>query len=232
MAMELGNARRQANIEISRLRPTQLTVGMLEVKVKRKRLRELERRPGELVDFILLTPIRVVLGPMNRAYVIDHHHLGLALLKEKFETAPMEIEADFSHLRGRWFWKKMQAEHFLHLFNAKGKPRPLRSLPRSLRRLKDDPYRSVAGFVRIAGGYAKTQTPYAEFQWADFFRQRVDKKLLRDNFSRAVKKGVRLARSRAAAELPGFLGRRDRAFPRGKDTGSRLPDRRSVSRPL
>lgn len=224
--MELEKARRRENIEISRLRPTQLTVGMREVKVKRKRLRELERRPGELVDFILQTPIRVVLGPMNRAYVIDRHHLGLALLKEKFETAPMEIEADLSHLRGRWFWKKMAAEHFLHLFNAKGKPRPLRSLPTSLRRLKDDPYRSLAGFVRIAGGFAKTQTPFAEFAWADFFRQRVAKKSLRDDFRKAVKKCVRLATSRAAATLPGFLGRRDRASARGKDGGSRLPGRR------
>ena len=103
MAIESGKRRWQENVEISRLRPTQLTVGMLEVKVKRKRLRGLEKRPGELVAYILEVPIRVVLGPLGRVYVIDHHHLGLALLKEGFQTAPMEIEADFSHLRIRSF---------------------------------------------------------------------------------------------------------------------------------
>jgi hypothetical protein len=208
MAMAMGNSRRRENIALSRLRPTQLTVGMLEVREKRKRLRELERRPGELVDYILEMPIRVVFGPVNRAYVIDHHHLGLALLKENFETAPMEIEGDLSHLPSRAFWKRMQADHLLHLFNAKGKPKPLRSLPTSLRRLKDDPYRSLAGFVRSAGGFGKTEMPFAEFQWADFFRQRVARKSLRDDFSKVVKKCVRMARGPDAADLPGFLGRR------------------------
>jgi hypothetical protein len=181
---------------------------MLEVKFKRKRLAALEKRPGELVDYILEMPIRVVLGPANAAFVIDHHHLGLALEKEGFETAPMEIEADLSHLPWRAFWKRMRAEKFLHLFNAKGKPKPLQDLPKSLRRLKDDPYRSLAGFVRAAGGFAKTPLPFAEFQWADFFRERIGKKSLRDDFSRMVKRCVRLASGAEAAGLPGFLGRR------------------------
>ena len=92
-------------LSTTRLRPTQLTVGMLEVELKRRRLRDLEKRPGELVAFILPTPIRVVIGPGQNAYVIDHHHLGLALIKEDFESAPMEIESDFSHLPRRAFWK-------------------------------------------------------------------------------------------------------------------------------
>src|SRR5580698_7290502 len=78
------------NVELSKLRPTQLTVGMLEVKSKRKRLRQLEKRPGELVHFVLENPIRVVLGPADKTYVIDHHHLALALIREDFHNAPMQ----------------------------------------------------------------------------------------------------------------------------------------------
>jgi hypothetical protein len=104
-------------------------------------------------------PIRVVLGPANKAYVIDHHHLGLALLKENFKSAPMHVEADFSHLPLRSFWKRMRADHFLYLVSAKGTPKPLRSLPRDLECLKDDPYRSLAGFVRSAGGFTKPPLP-------------------------------------------------------------------------
>src|SRR5580698_2377894 len=89
---------RRENVELFRLRPTQLTVGMLEVKHKRRRLRQLEKQPGQLVAFILEMPIRVVIGPAKKAYVIDHHHLGLALLREDFKSAPMHVEADFSHL--------------------------------------------------------------------------------------------------------------------------------------
>jgi hypothetical protein len=200
------NPRRMESIALSRLRPTQLTVGMLEVKQKRKRLRALEKRPAEIVNFILETPIRVVLGPKNRAYVIDHHHLALALLKENFQTAPMEIEADLSHLESRSFWKRMEEDRYLHLYNAKGKRRPLRCLPASLRALKDDPYRSLAGFVREAGGFLKTQAPFAEFAWANFFRRRVDEDAVRDRFEKTVDKCVGLACSAAAAELPGFVG--------------------------
>jgi hypothetical protein len=198
---------RMESIELSRLRPTQFTVGMLEVKHKRKRLRELEKRPGELVNFILEMPVRVVLGPANKAYVIDRHHLALALLKEDFQSAPMQVEADYSRMPIGSFWKVMKKRHFFHLFNAKGKCKPLRCLPKSLRKLKDDPYRSLAGFVRMAGGFIKTPTPFAEFQWADFFRQWVSEDRLRDKFDKTVRKCVRLAQGPEAAGLPGYLGR-------------------------
>ncbi len=36
--------------------------------------------------------------------------------------------------------------------------------------LKNDPYRSLATFLREQGIYSKEQTPYIEFQWADAFR--------------------------------------------------------------
>jgi hypothetical protein len=210
MPRQSGKTIRIESIELIRLRPTQLTVGMLEVKLKRRRLRDLEKRPGQLVAYILETPIRVVLGPGQNAYVIDHHHLGLALIKEDFKSAPMQIESDFSHLPRRTFWKRMHQDHFVHPINAKGIARPLSAL----QCLKDDPYRSLAGFVRVAGGYRKTPAPFAEFLWADFFRQRISTKALRKRFERCVIKGVRLARSPEAADLPGFIGRRPRTRTR------------------
>ena len=173
-------------IELSSLRPTQLTVGMLQVKHKRKTLKAFEKRPGELVDFILEHPIRVVLGPSDKAYVIDHHHLALALIEEDFETAPMEIEDDFSSLALKSFWKKMQVKHFVHLIDAHGKRRKLAALPKNLKHLEDDPYRSLAGFVREAGGFLKVQTPFAEFLWADYYRVRIQRKLLHKNFQKEI----------------------------------------------
>ena len=192
-------------IELSNLRPTQLTVGMLQVKHKRERLRAFEKRPAELVDFILEHPIRVVLGPSGRAYVIDHHHLALALIKENFETAPMEIEDDFSILSPKSFWKKMQAENFVHLVDARGRQEDLTALPKSLKKLRDDPYRSLAGFVREAGGFLKVQTPFAEFLWADYYRERIRKKLLRKNFHKALRDAISTASHKDASGLPGYV---------------------------
>jgi hypothetical protein len=52
------------------------------------------------------------------------------------------------------------------------------------------------------------ETPFAEFAWADFFRVRIDKKSLRRNFYKTVKRCIALAHSSEAATLPGFLEER------------------------
>lgn len=182
-----------------------MTVGMLQVKHKCKRLKELKKRPIELVQFILLHPIRVVLGPKGKAYVIDHHHLALALTKAKFETAPMLIEDDFSRLSPTAFWKKMIARQFVHPVDADGKVLPVTRLPLRLKDLKDDPYRSLAGFVREAGGFNKVQTPFAEFLWADFYRTRIKEKTIRNELSKTLEHALKLASHKDAAALPGFL---------------------------
>ena len=197
----------RSTIEISRLQPTQLTVGMLQVKHKRAHLRLLERRPSELVDFILAHPIRVVLGPKKKVFVIDHHHLALALIKEDFETAPMDVEGDFSSLTPQAFWKKMLEQDFVHPYDAGGHKKSLAYIPKSLENLVDDPYRSLAGFVREKGGYAKVQTPFAEFLWADFYRSRIKEKLITKHLSKTLSQAMLLAEHQDARKLPGFIAK-------------------------
>ena len=64
-------------VDIADLRPTQITVGLREVAVKRKRWREIGGKKG--AKFLGKHMIPVILGPKKRHYVIDHHHLALAL---------------------------------------------------------------------------------------------------------------------------------------------------------
>ncbi len=61
-------------IKIADLHPTQITVGMREVKAKRRRWREEGGKKG--AEFLGKHMIPVVLGPKDRHYVIDHHHLA------------------------------------------------------------------------------------------------------------------------------------------------------------
>ena len=70
----------------------------------------------------------------------------------------------------------------------------------------DDDYRSLAAFVRNAGGYAKTNVPLEEFRWADFFRQRLPLPKNDDEFDALVKRGLELAKSKSALGLPGYQG--------------------------
>jgi hypothetical protein len=67
-------------VAILDLRPTQMTVGMREVKAKRKHWRDESRKKGE--EFLGKHMIPVILGPKHRHYVIDHHHLARALHDE------------------------------------------------------------------------------------------------------------------------------------------------------
>jgi hypothetical protein len=70
----------------------------------------------------------------------------------------------------------------------------------------DDPFRSLAGELRRAGGFAKDTTPFSEFLWADFLRRRLKRKNVEQDFARAVEKALELAKSRDADYLPGWCG--------------------------
>src|SRR6185503_9501367 len=68
------------SMSIADLGPTQMTVGMREVSYKRRRWRE--RSPDEAANFLNKLRIPVVLGSGARRYLLDRHHLTLALHNE------------------------------------------------------------------------------------------------------------------------------------------------------
>jgi hypothetical protein len=47
---------------------------------------------------------------------------------------------------------------------------------------------------------------YSEFLWADFLRRRIKRKLLDDDFSAALVRALKLAKSNEADYLPGWCG--------------------------
>ncbi|MDE2435513.1 MAG: chromosome partitioning protein ParB [Sphingomonadales bacterium] len=194
-------------VELAHLRPTQMTVGKAEVERKRHEWRNSD--PAEGGDWLGRHMIPAVIGPKGTPWIIDHHHLALALQLEGVEHVLVSIVARLDHLpRGR-FLSFMDNRNWLHPYDAEGHRRDFDDLPRRLGGLKDDPYRSLAGELRRQGGYAKTETPYSEFLWADFLRQRIGQKLIAHDLDRAIAKGLRHARSPAAAYLPGFAGPSD-----------------------
>ena len=193
------------SVEVKLLRPTQIAVGMKLVKAKRKGLLARERRPTELVEFILENPIRVIAGPAKQFFVVDHHHLAHALLDEGFETAPVVLLGDLSKTPRGKFWAEMATHGWVHAFDGKGRKRPVSAIPRKIRDMQDDPYRSLAGFVRVRGGFTKSQTPFAEFIWADFYRSRIALKLLKKDFDKALRAAMKLSSSPDAEPLPGYV---------------------------
>lgn len=189
---------------IDRLHPTQITVGMIEVHDKRKHLRELHHH--ERRDYLREHAIPAVLGPGEKLYLIDHHHLGRALHDEEIEHGFFLIEADLSTLAEHDFWDEMARRHWAHPVDERGQRCNPKEIPKHIAKLVDDPYRSLAGYVRNQGGYEKTQAPFAEFLWADYFRARLRIADGRDAFLAAVEHALQLARRDEARFLPGWVG--------------------------
>jgi hypothetical protein len=191
-------------VAIDDLRPTQITVGMREVKAKRKHWREAGKKKGE--KFLGKHMIPVILGPKKRNYVIDHHHLARALHEEGQKDVAVTVIANLSSLDPDAFWAVMDNRSWMHPFDADGVRRHYKDIPKSVTELVDDPFRSLAGELRRAGGYAKDTTPFSEFLWADFLRRRMKRKIVESDFERAIEKALELSKSMDANYLPGWCG--------------------------
>jgi hypothetical protein len=191
-------------VAIKDLHPTQMTVGLREVGAKREEWRNRPRNSAG--KYLGSHMIPGVIGPDSRPWIIDHHHLALALHLEGVDEIMVSVVANLDALPKKRFLAFMDAQNWLHPYDKHGRRCEIDELPHHLTDMDDDPYRSLAGEVRSAGGYAKSPVPYTEFLWADFFRDRIKPGKLKDNFSKAVEQAVPIARSHDARYLPGWAG--------------------------
>ena len=189
---------------LGRFRPTQMAVGMRAVAAKREKV---ERRTGsrrKLKRYLERRPVPAILGPDDDLFIIDHHHLSLALWQSDVEEAFVALVGDLSHLSRDRFLNRMSVLGLLHAFDVHGCPICPTQLPETLGALRGDPYRDLAWSVREAGGFAKCGEPYAEFRWANFFRSRIPLSTVRRDFDFAHDRAMWVARSHDAATLPGY----------------------------
>ena len=131
-------------VDISELRPTQITVGMHEVRAKRQ---SWQAKKGKS-EFLGRHMIPVILGPKERPYVIDQHHLARALHDEGEKHVLVSVVIDLRTLERDAFW----------IFStiAGGVTPTIRGalrcgfadIPKSVADMRDDPFRSLAGELR------------------------------------------------------------------------------------
>ncbi len=193
-------------INVLDLRPTQFAVGMLEVDEKIALAKQLSKK--EFARYIKDTVVPVVRGPDGQLYILDHHHFLFVCYHLGVKKVRVEIQKDLSKQKMSYsaFWRWMFRTRNAYPFCQFGEgPREAIYLPRDIRGVADDPYRSLAWFVRKAGAFKNSDKNYAEFRWANFFRA---KRLLQRNgladFPKAMVLAAKLAQSPAARKLPGF----------------------------
>ena len=193
-------------VQILDLKPTQFAVGMLEIDEKIAIVRGYSKK--KLKAYIDENPVPVVVSPQGEFYVVDHHHFLCVCYHIGIKKVRITISKDLSQEEMTYasFWDWMFKNRSAYPFCQFGEgPRKALYLPKDIRGLADDPYRSLAWFVRKAGAFENSDRNFAEFKWANFFRK---KGLLDDNgpqsMHEALVQAVKLAQSPAAKKLPGY----------------------------
>lgn len=192
-------------VAIEDIHPTQLTHGLREIVRKTQFYESLSGQ--DLKMAIAEKPVPLVLGPGMAPFAIDHHHVATALRRAGIKTMPAVLVADLSRLSYQDFWLLMDNNRWTYPYTAAGHRKSFADIPVHVWDLEDDVYRSLAAAVRDAGGYEKTTVPLEEFRWADFFRTCLPRPQTEDEFLVIQRRAVKLAKSKAAAGLPGFVGK-------------------------
>ncbi|MFT0167638.1 ParB-like protein [Paraburkholderia mimosarum] len=191
-------------VHIEALRPTQATHGEREVNEKTRTYRSLDG--PALQKAIAEKPVPIVLGPEGAAFLIDHHHVASALWRADVHRVPIVLVRDLSALSLHVFWLTLENQRWTWPYDASGARISFLDMPVHVWEASDDEFRSVAAAVRGAGGYSKSSEPLQEFLWADFFRRSFTAPRTDDAYREVVEAATKLARTRAALGLPGFLG--------------------------
>jgi hypothetical protein len=198
-------------VEIAILRPTQSALGMKEVEMRAEKIGKMDAK--ELEHYLRKHVAPIVIGPGGAPYLLDHQHLARALLQAHAgKTLYAEVKENWSKLSEIGFWAKMKEHDWVYLHDETGKPMgDPTGLPRTIESMRDDPYRSLAWLVREKDGYLQTESPYADFHWADFFRARVRLGNGTNAFDEATREAVKVAHSPEAKDLPGYVAPTDKA---------------------
>jgi hypothetical protein len=191
------------------LKPMQIPAGMLEVQDKARDLRDLKEKDAE--SWLKERSVPILEDYKNRKRPVDHHHEARAAWEaDKDEVFTHRYFDDEMHAR----IKALPREQYyavtraMRLFYDRDQfgagPHDPNHLPEDVRGMADDPFRSVAWQVRKRGGYDKSPVPFAEFAWAQFFRERVKTYPTKADFEQAVLEAMKLVHSSEAKDLPGW----------------------------
>jgi hypothetical protein len=181
--------------KILNLKPTQFAVGMDEVDHRIKEMQAMSA--SELHKYLIAHKVPVVRGK-DGLYLVDRHHLVRALWEMGHEHVHVIIKADLRKKRN--FWQEMFNKNWVYLVDQFGTNHHwTEQLPRNIKCMADNPWRSLAWKVRLEGGFEKSTEPFAEFRWAEYFRRCHKYLHVHD-----VDTAVMLCQSPMAKRLPGY----------------------------
>lgn len=210
----------ETQVQIRDLHPTQFRVGRAEVKEKRDHFETMSAK--DFKNYLKDHPCPVVIGPGGVPYVTDEqhranaaeeaedtHHDVRALREHGHPTMYMKVVANWSDLTPAEFAARMVRSHNAYLFD-RGVERPFNELPTSVDDMKNDPYRSLAGFLERKA-FKMADVNFIQFKVAEWLRSHLKlsddklKDLLKSDRKAILKKTATLLQSSTAKSQPWYL---------------------------
>jgi hypothetical protein len=197
------------SVKILDLKPMQIPAGMYEVQDKAQSLRGMKAKDSD--KWLRDKSVPYVEDYKGRKRPVDHHHEARAAWEADLSEAYAhrylddQLHDSIKALPRDAFYA---VTHAMGLFYDRDQfgsgPHDPNHLPEDVRGMADDPFRSIAWQVRKRGGYDKSGLPFAEFHWAQFFRERVQTYPTRADFEKSVLEAMRIVHDPAAKGLPGY----------------------------
>jgi hypothetical protein len=194
-------------LAVASLQPTQMCVGLAEVRSRQADFRAESSR--ERRSYLGSKPVPLARNSAGAVWMIDRHHRLRALLELEPEAVAfgyvvLEVASDARAV----VLEELQRRGWLYLHDGRGLgPLPPSDLPPNLLGLQDDPYRSLVWKLKKEGVItAAPLIPFHEFRWGAWLRSRPLPPFSSLNLDPALPAARSFARSSAASHLAGWKG--------------------------
>jgi hypothetical protein len=202
-----GNDAELLEVPLASLQPTQLCVGMAEIRSRQQDFAQDD--PKQQRRYLKRKPTPLVRSASGELWMVDRHHRLRALMEldpdaTAFGYVVLQLEVSERHL----VLEQLHQRGWLYLYDGRGLgPLHPTALPRSLSGTQDDPYRSLVWKLKREGLVAAAPLiPFHEFRWGAWLRSRHLPPFSSDRLGPALPAARALVRSHAAAHLAGWVG--------------------------
>jgi len=194
-------------VPIASLQPTQLCVGMAEVRSRQNDFSHEDA--NERRTYLGSKPVPLVRSQGGAVWMVDRHHRLRALIEmdptaSAFGYVALQLDTDDRAT----VLAELQRRGWLYLYDGRGLgPLNPAALPRQLTGLQDDPYRSLVWKLKKEKVIeAAPLIPFHEFRWGAWLRSRPLPPFSSDHLEPALPAARALVRSSAASHLAGWKG--------------------------
>ena len=194
-------------VALADLQPTQLCVGMAEIRSRQRDFAE--ENADERRVYLRGKPTPLVRSAAGELWMVDRHHRLRALMEldpqaTAFGYVALQLEVSERHQ----VLEELHRRGWLYLYDGRGLgPLAPTALPRTLTGTQDDPYRSLVWTLKREKVIAAAPLiPFHEFRWGAWLRSRTLPPFSSERLEPALPAARALARSSAAEHLAGWVG--------------------------